>query len=151
MGVDISITTIIGCEVSGKLYKTITETTVTKNKQNGCDHANDAGPHCKHCGSKVKKTEKTTKCVLEIDGDWGENIIGTEFSVFDTRYESDSDGQAFIGVEMFSMGADGAGNQAEQIPLDNLESIKKELQEFLTPLDLWDPDSCGVWNILTYS
>lgn len=153
MGVDISVTTIIGCEVTGKLYKTANETSVTKNKQPGCDHDSDAGPHCKHCGSKVKKTEKVTKCVVELDQEfgWGDNIIGADFSVFDTRYESDSDGQDFIGVKMFSMGADGAGNQAEQIPLDNLESIRKELQEFLTPLDLWNPDSFGVWNILTYS
>jgi hypothetical protein len=150
MSVDVSVVTIIGCEVTGKLYKITYETSVTKNKQPGCDHDSDTGPYCKQCGSPVNKTEKVTKCVLQLTK-YDKGIIGTPFAVFDHRFYLNDEGVEFIGVKVAKMDADGCGHIIEKVKLDNLESIRKELQEFLTPLDLWDPDSFGVWNILAYS
>jgi hypothetical protein len=131
MGADYYAYAVIGCEVTGKLYKPAVEP--------GCLHKNP--PTQAFCGTCGKKTVKHTE--IPIDGfDPDDNLLVFNGRALKVVHTTD-DERAFAGLTTTAIDH---RDSATRIDLDTF--AREMVQEVLEPLGLWDPTSFGIWSVL---
>lgn len=154
------IITLIGCEVTKKLFKCVKEEYITPDRRKECGHSTELGPHCRHCGVIVKQTKNNYIPVIELtfDSNAYRDREATEYFIKDSHFrvlstDSHDHGRHFIGVELITIDAeDDSGSLAvEDKYLEDYASVKSNLQALLSQYDLWDDNLFGLWTITQYN
>lgn len=130
MGVDYYAYAVIGCEVTGKLYRMVT-------KENpDCPHAKapDAA-FCSRCGRTARVDVREP--IPGLDGD--------RLGILQVVKTTDAR-RHFAGVAVGTISRhhnDDADASALVITAETIRSVQSELERF----GLWDPDSFAMWAV----
>lgn len=145
MGTDYYANAVIGCEVTGKLYRTF--------EVPGCRcTADKGGKFCPSCGkSTIPRQEEEPMPFYDEDNQCLriEDPSGTSVTI-PVRYSTDRK-RAFAGI--FSVVDDDHREGAKLLPMleDRIGEEIRKIRSALEPLGLWDPSTFGLWSVLTVS
>ena len=124
---------IAGCEVTDKLHRDI--------EARGCSHPAGASSFCPQCGKPMYRTERRE--IPGYDGDDSLVINGRRWSVVSDAARQ----RRFAGVALARVPWNKTLARVEQID----DGTLRELRDALSSINLWDPDTYGIWNVLYVS
>jgi hypothetical protein len=138
MGVSYGAYAVIGCEVTGKLYREVVRSTA-------CTHVGMVAPaaahlvpkFCPQCGKRQSQIDR-----VPIDA-YNENS-GTLNGL---KVERIVDGdRAFAGIVVMANQSDPA--TCMMIPINEFDARAELVRTILDEIGLWDPNTFGLWALL---
>lgn len=133
MSVDYYAICVVGLDVSGKLEKKI--------QVPSCTHPNEKNAKfCSSCGVKIGMRTETESAIPGLDR-WDD-----EFEGYNIIRQGDGSEVAFIGT---SVECD--GGKVKGVDISQLEEMRVDLRDLLTPHGLWDESKFGVFVMMRWS
>ena len=155
MSCSYSAYTVIGCVLDrSNLYHNVEVTDIEHACRGFTDFmekTNKVPNRCPDCGAEIKKveTQPLDKNGEELLDSWTDNW--DEGNLKEPRIVSDGmNGNEWIGLFVSEFGDDSGGGTSYLSSI-NIAEHKKQLQELLEPIGLWDEGSFGIHTILYIS
>lgn len=139
---DFMATTLIGVELDK-------ENTVKTIREHGCEHEISDSKFCTQCGEVMWDEREVVIDELRMQLDDEDECYSDEFIFKD--YElgfSTNEYRVFLGkkISVTDRGWDDK-EEASMMNIPDIDCIKTDIMNFLTPLNLWDESKFGIWTI----
>lgn len=142
MSTDYRAYAVLGCEVTGKLYRDVTVSTPCVH--GGLGSHSKVAPFCPQCGKRQTKVEK--RPIEHYDEN---DMVLNGLKVEHAGYLGNSRDhiRSFAGIVVMAE----VGNYAigMAIPINGFDERAEIVRSALEEIGMWDPDSFGLWALLS--
>lgn len=150
MGTSYYAYAIIGCEVTGKLYREVEVPT-------RCEHAGAAivshdvyvvnGPQAKFCAQCGKQQSKMELQPIEQYDEENSALNGLIVVWSGYRGNARKDLRSFAGI-VVEAHLEGGYVTRMPVPINEFDNRAEMVRDALQEVGMWDPDSFGLWAVL---